>query len=71
MEKRHLFSHSLLYSVAPENFSSLHLNIEDGKDTFDWGADKSQISSESAVHIVINLLKITAAKWGLAQKGSE
>ena len=70
MEKRQPFSHCQLYSVAPENFSSHHLNIENGKDTFDWGIDKSQMSSGSFVRIIPQILKITAAKWGLVQKGT-
>ena len=70
MEKRQLFSRCLFYSVAPEDVSSLHLDNESGKDTFDWGADKSHISGDSFFHIAPNLLKITAAKWGLVKKGT-
>jgi hypothetical protein len=69
MEKYKLLSPCLLYSVAPESFSSLHLNNESGKDTFDWGADKYYISGDSLFYIVPNFLKITAAKWGLVYKG--
>jgi hypothetical protein len=68
MEKRQQFSHSLLYSVAPENFSSLHQNDESIKDRFDWLADKSQISGDSFFRVIPDFLKITAAKWGLVQK---
>jgi hypothetical protein len=57
MEKQQLYSHSLLYSVAPNNFSFLHLRDADGKDTFDWEAYKSQYEDISLVLIVINLVK--------------
>lgn len=35
------FSPGLLYSVAPENFSELHLQDEDNTDGFEWQADDS------------------------------
>jgi hypothetical protein len=68
MEKEQLYSHWLLYSVAPEHFSSLQLNNERGEDMFDWEADNHGISSESLVQIVQNFLGVTATKWGLIHK---
>jgi hypothetical protein len=59
MEKRRAFSHSLLYSVAPENFSSLHLNDEDA---FCLKAYESHISANSFVQTILNFFRITAAK---------
>jgi hypothetical protein len=48
------YSHGLLYSVAPENLSSLHLNENDKPDGFNWGANES----DSFMHGAINFLKL-------------
>jgi hypothetical protein len=39
------FSHGLLYSVAPENFSELHLQDETTVNDFEWEEQESAISS--------------------------
>ncbi len=65
MEQQHSFSHGLLYSVSPENFSNLHLHDENDADGFDWGAYEAQSSGDSFAKIVLSMLKITASKWGL------
>jgi hypothetical protein len=66
MEKQQSYSHGLLLSVAPESFSFLHLRDEDGKDTFDWEAYKSQYVDDSLVQIIINFLKTTAVRWAIS-----
>ncbi len=38
------FSHGLLYSVAPENLSELHLKDEEAPDDFEWEKRDSLIS---------------------------
>ena len=38
------FSHGLLYSVAPENISKLHLKDEEATDDFEWEKQDSLIS---------------------------
>ena len=65
MEQQQSFSHGLLYSVSPENFSNLHLHDEDDADGFNWDEYESQNEGDSFAQIVFSLLKITAKKWGL------
>jgi len=67
MEQQQSFSHGLLYSVAPENFSELHLHEKGALDEFDWEAYESQFEDDSFVQIVFGFLKITAEKWGIAK----
>ena len=61
MKKQQSYSHGLLFSIAPENIASLHLNDEYGKDDFDWEAYKG----DSLARIVLNFLKTTAVNCGL------
>ena len=65
MKDRQSFSHGLLYSVAPENFSTLHLHDEDGDDTFDWEEHEAELAGESFMLSVLNFLKKTAANLDL------
>ena len=65
MEQPQSFSHGLLYSVAPENFSKLHLHDEADVDTFDWEEHEAQLAGGSLTQIVLSFLKVTAGKWGL------
>jgi hypothetical protein len=65
MEHQQSYSHGLLYSVAPEDFSQLHLNDESRLDELDWDEYGSQSRKESFAAAVLSLLKKTAAKWGL------
>jgi hypothetical protein len=67
MEERPAFSHGLLYSVAPENFPTLHLNDDARQNEFDWEAYETGQEGDSYVQIAFNLLKITAIKWGLTK----
>ena len=39
------FSHGLLYSVAPENLSELHLLDENTADEFEWEKQESTLGS--------------------------
>ena len=65
MKNQPTFSHGLLYSVAPDSFSALHLHDEDekGKDTFDWEAYETQFKEESILKVILYFLKVTAANW--------
>jgi hypothetical protein len=56
MKNQPSYSHGLLFSIAPENLASLHLNDEDGKGDFDWEAYKG----DSLGRIVLNFLKTSA-----------
>jgi hypothetical protein len=66
--EQQLYSHGLLYSVAPESFSNLHLHDDADVDGFDWEEHESDNSGDSFTHVVFSLLKITAAKWGLTEQ---
>lgn len=57
MNNQHSFSPSLLYSVAPESFSTLHLR-DDKADEFDWGANES----DSFVQVVLDFLRTVARR---------
>jgi hypothetical protein len=48
-------SHGLLYSVAPEDFSTLHLN-DDGLDKLNW-ANESRFVFDSYALLVLDFLK--------------
>jgi hypothetical protein len=61
MNDQQTYSHGLLYSVAPEDFSTLHLNDGDGKDVFDWNSYEAGSLGPGACDV----LKTTAIKWGL------
>ena len=66
MKNQQTYSHGLLYSVAPDNLSSLHLIDEDNKkDTFDWEAYEAEYKGASLTQIVISFLKTTAVLWGI------
>ncbi len=67
MENQRQYSHGLLYSVAPENFSTLHLHDEDGMEEFDWEAYKTELEGESPVRLMLNLLKRIAAIFGIGK----
>lgn len=67
MEQQQTFSPGLLYSVAPENFSELHLQDETRLDEFDWDEHESQFAEDSVGKVVLSFLKISAAKWGLVK----
>lgn len=67
MEQQQTFSPGLLYSVAPESFSELHLQDEARLDEFDWEEYESQLAGDSFARGVLTFLKISAAKWGLVR----
>lgn len=67
MYKKQSYSHGLLYSVAPSNFSSLHLHDVDGKDSVDWQAYKFQYEGDTFVETVFHFLKTTAENWGIVE----
>ncbi|MFA6972582.1 MAG: hypothetical protein WC208_14460 [Gallionella sp.] len=54
------FSPGLLYTVAPENFSELHLQDEANVDAFEWEKQESPI--DSFTQAVLAIFKNPAAK---------
>ena len=66
MDQRQSYSHGLLYSVAPEHFSNLHLNDESRLSELDWDKHDSWFAEASYAQATLSLLQITAAKWGIA-----
>jgi hypothetical protein len=68
MEHPQSFSPGLLYSVAPEDLSQLHLNDESNLDQLDWNENRTQAGNGTYVEAVFTFLKLTAAKWGLIRK---
>lgn len=56
------FSPGLLYSVAPENFSELHLQDEAKVDEFAWDDQESTHIMSDLAHAVADFFKNPAAK---------
>jgi len=67
MEQLQSFSPGLLYSIAPENFSQLHLDEEAGVDDFDWDGHEAERAGDSFTKIIYSFLKVTAIKWGISK----
>jgi len=67
MEQLQSFSPGLLYSIAPENFSQLHLDEDATTDEFDWDEHEVQREGGSFAKIIYSFLKVTAVKWGLTK----
>lgn len=65
MEQPKSFSPGLLYSISPGSLSSLHLRDEAETNGLDWEAHESQYRIGSIAHVILNMLKKTAAHWGL------
>ena len=65
MNNQQTYSHGLLYSVAPDQFSALHLNAEEKNDKFDWGAYEAELKRECLVGVVLSFMKTKAVMWGL------
>ncbi len=57
MDGQKPFSHGLLYSVPPENFSSLHLQDEGTSEEFEWGEFKAIFSFATTTEWLLSLLK--------------
>lgn len=57
MEQQKPFSHGLLYSVPPENFSSLHLQDEGTTGEFEWSEFSTLFSFRSIVRRLFSFLK--------------
>jgi len=68
MDHQKSFSHGLLYSVPPQNLSSLHLRDEERTDEFEWAGFKSNLSGESIARYILSLLRKTACAWGIAKR---
>jgi len=60
MEQQQLFSPGLLYSVAPENFSELHLHDEAKEDAFEW--EEREPATRSFAQAVLSFFKKPAAR---------
>ena len=54
------FSPGLLYSVAPENLSTLHLLDEENVDAFEWEQPESQIAA--LIQTLLSCFRHTASK---------
>jgi hypothetical protein len=65
MEYPQTFSHGLLYSVSPQDLPSLHLRDEERKDDFEWESEADQHRGNTISHFLVDLLKNTAAHWGI------
>jgi len=57
MDEQKPFSHGLLYSVPPENFSSLHLQDEERMGEFEWSEFKTVFSITKISERLASLLK--------------
>lgn len=60
MEHPQTFSPGLLYSVAPEDFSELHLQDENNIDEFEWEEQTSTI--KQLAQAVLTLFKKSVTK---------
>ncbi len=67
MELQQSFSHGLLYSVSPENFSELHLHDESDVGDLYWDEHEPQSAHSSFAQVVISLLESFAAKFGIVR----
>lgn len=65
MEQQKAFSHGLLYSIPPQNLSSLHLNGAESHDEFEWEELKSQLSGISVARYILSALRkaVSAIGW--------
>jgi len=54
------FSPGLLYSVAPENLSTLHLQDDETADVFEWEQPESQIAA--LIQTLLSCFKPTTQK---------
>lgn len=63
MKNRQTYSYALLYSVAPENFSTLHLYDEDINGGFGRNIHAVEFECDSFAQIAFNVLKKYVA-WG-------
>lgn len=67
MEQQRGFSHGLLYSVAPQDISELHLQDGSRSDDFRWEDYKYWSADRTFAQATLAFLKVTAAKWGLTR----
>lgn len=56
------FSHGLLYSVAPENFSNLHLRDDADVEELDWQEEDSRNEGGSLLQTLLAFFKTGTAK---------
>ena len=59
METQKPFSHGLLYSIPPENFSSLHLQDEETTGEFEWSEFSTIFSFAPIVRHLFSFLRHT------------
>jgi hypothetical protein len=65
MEHPQSYSHGLLFSIAPENISKLHLNDESKLDELDWDEMKSSSASTSFASFVLVQMKKIVRKMSI------
>ena len=58
MDKQQFYSHGLLYSVEPQDLSSLHLQDENVKAEFDWSEEKNYLLGQK----ILDYFKANTAK---------
>jgi hypothetical protein len=68
MNNQQTYSHGLLYSIAPDQISALHLNSDEKNEEFDWGAHEAQLNCFSLVGAALSFMKTTAVMWGLIKQ---
>lgn len=57
MSNRHSYSCGLLYSVAPGDLASLHLEDDNNRDKLEWTAYETRDASNSLFGLALRLLK--------------
>jgi hypothetical protein len=56
METHKPFSHGLLYSIPPDNISSLHLQDDGAKEGFEWGEFNAALAFIALAKRLLSLL---------------
>jgi hypothetical protein len=67
MEQQQPFSSGLLYSVAPENLSGLHLDGGIKHDEFDWETHEADRRGVSFTQSLLSFLGFAAGKRDLSK----
>ena len=68
MNNQQTYSHGLLYSIAPDQISALHLISDEKNEEFDWGTHDAQLMGGSLAGALLNFIKTTAVMWGLIKQ---
>jgi hypothetical protein len=62
MNNQPIIPHGLLYSIAPEFFSQLHISSDSFDNEFDWDESENQYIGESLASNVLDFLKEIGTK---------